>query len=498
MALYLSPTKMPFQRADDAVRSPSGYDPRPMPADGTRSLGLTSDPSEFMTDNAATDALSLLDDLLTRARRAGADAADALLARGVSQSVSQRLGTPEAVERSEGRDVELRVFVGQRQAVVSTTDFAAGSLDELVGRALAMAKAAPEDKYAGIADPGQIARSWPAIEMFDPTEPSAETLVERAKAAEEAALAVAGVTNSEGGEAAWGMTEVALAASNGFAGTYRRSSFSIAASVVAGTGQKMERDYDYTSAVYDADLKSAEEIGRSAGERAVRRLNPRRPKTATLPVVYDPRAGRSVLGHLASAINGTSIARGTSFLKNDMGEALFAPGIRVMDDPHRPRGHRSKPFDGEGLATRPRAMVEGGRLTSWFLDLATARQLGLESTGHASRGAGSPPSPGSTNLYLDKGTVSRDALIADIERGFYVTELMGSSVSLVTGDYSRGAAGYWIENGEITFPVSEMTIAGHLRDIFRTLTPADDLEFKYGIDVPTLRVEGLLVAGGQD
>lgn len=450
-----------------------------------------------MTDSSA-DSLSLLDDLLARARRAGADAADALVARGISQSVSQRLGTPEAVERSEGHDLELRVFVGRRQAVVSSTDFKPDALDELVTRALAMARAAPEDKYAGIADPGQIARSWPAMEMFDPTEPSAETLVERARVAEEAARAVAGVTNSEGAEASWGVTDVALAASNGFAGAYRRSSFSIAVSVVAGAGQKMERDYDYTAAVYDADLESPDAVGRRAGERAVARLNPRRPKTATLPVVYDPRAGRSILGHLASAINGAAIARGTSFLKGSMGEVLFAPGIRVVDDPHRPRGFRSKPFDGEGLPTTRREMVEDGRLTSWFLDLATARQLGLTSTGHAARGAGSPPSPGSTNLYLAPGSIGRDALIGDIERGFYVTELMGSSVSLVTGDYSRGASGFWIENGEITFPVSEMTIAGHLRDVFRTLTPADDLVFKYGVDVPTLRVEGLMVAGGQD
>lgn len=455
-----------------------------------------------MTDTAAstadTDALSLLEDLLARARRAGADSADALFARGVSQSVSQRLGTPEAVERSEGRDMELRVFVGRRQAVVSTTDFQPDAMAELVERALAMAKAAPEDKYAGIAEPGQIARDWPSIEMFDPTEPSAETLVERARIAEEAARAVPGVTNSEGAEASWGVTDVSLAASNGFAGGYRRSSFAISASVVAGTGQKMERDYDYTATVFDADLESPEEIGRRAGEKAVARLNPRRPKTATIPVVFDPRAGRSVLGHLASAINGVSIARGTSFLKNDMGKALFASGIRVVDDPHRPRGHRSKPFDGEGLPTARREVIEDGHLTGWFLDLATSRQLGLQSTGNAARGAGSPPSPSATNLYLAPGVVTRDKLIGEIERGFYITEMMGSSVNLVTGDYSRGAAGYWIENGAITFPVSEMTIAGHLRDIFRTLTPADDLEFKYGMDVPTIRVEGLLVAGGQD
>ncbi|HEY9568927.1 MAG TPA: metallopeptidase TldD-related protein, partial [Thalassobaculum sp.] len=325
-----------------------------------------------------------------------------------------------------------------------------------------------------------------------------ETLVERARAAEDAARAVAGVTNSEGAEASWGVTDVALAASNGFAGSYRRSSVAISVSVVAGAGQKMERDYDYTAAVYDADLEAADVVGRRAGERAVARLNPRRPKTASLPVVYDPRAGRSILGHLASAINGAAIARGTSFLKDSMDQALFAPGISVVDDPHRPRGFRSKPFDAEGLPTTRREMVEDGHLASWFLDLATARQLGLESTGHAARGAGSPPSPGATNLYLAPGSVSRQALIGDIERGFYVTELMGSSVNLVTGDYSRGASGFWIENGELTFPVSELTIAGHLRDVFRSLTPADDLVFKYGVDVPTVRVEGLLVAGGQD
>lgn len=451
-----------------------------------------------MTDLAAADPLDLLADLLARARRAGADSADALLARGTSQSVSQRLGKPESIERSEGRDLELRVFVGRRQAVVSSTDFETDALDELVTRALAMARAAPEDRYAGIADADAIARAWPAVEMFDPTEPSAETLVERARIAEEAARAVAGVTNSEGAEASWGVTDVALAASNGFAGGYRRSSFAISASVLAGSGQKMERDYDYSATVFDADLEAPEAIGRRAGERAVARLNPRRPKTGSIPVVFDPRAGRSILGHLAGAINGVAIARGTSFLKNAMGEALFAPGIRVVDDPHRPRGHRSKPFDGEGLATRRRAVVEDGSLAGWFLDLATARQLGLESTGNAARGAGSPPSPSATNLHIDPGPLAPETLIGEIERGFYVTEMMGSSVSLVTGDYSRGAAGFWIENGRIAFPVSEMTVAGHLRDIFRTLTPANDLVFRYGMDVPTLRVEGLTVAGGND
>ncbi|WPZ35609.1 TldD/PmbA family protein [Thalassobaculum sp. OXR-137] len=447
-----------------------------------------------MTDLSPHD---LLDDLLTRAKRAGADAADAIFAQGVSQSVSQRLGKPEAVERSEGKDLGLRVFVGQRQAVVSTTDLKGDALDDMIERAIAMARVAPEDPYAGLADPAQIAKDWPQIEMFDPTEPSADTLVERARMAEDAARAVAGVTNSEGAEAGFGVTDVTLAATNGFTGAYKRSSYSLSVSVIAGTGQKMERDYDYSAKVFDADLDDPEEVGRRAGERAVRRLNPRRPKTCRVPVIMEPRAARSMLGYLASAISGSAIARGTSFLKDSMGAQLFRPEIQIHDDPHRPRGFRSKPFDAEGLATRPRAVIDNGRLTSWTLDLATARQLGLESTASASRSTGGTPGPSVSNLYLAAGTVSPEDMIKDIESGFLVTEMMGTSVNLVTGDYSRGAAGYWIENGEITFPVSEMTIGGHLKEMFASLLPADDLEFKYGMDSPTIRIEGLLVGGGE-
>ncbi|WP_420563150.1 TldD/PmbA family protein [Thalassobaculum sp.] len=447
-----------------------------------------------MTDLSPHD---LLDDLLTRAKRAGADAADAIFAQGVSQSVSQRLGKPEAVERSEGKDLGLRVFVGRRQAVVSTTDLKGDALDDMIERAVAMAKVAPEDPYAGLAEPSQIAKDWPQIEMFDPTEPSADTLVERARAAEDAARAVAGVTNSEGAEAGYGVTDVTLAASNGFTGAYKRSSYSLGVSVIAGTGQKMERDHDYSAKVFDADLDDPAEVGRRAGERAVRRLNPRRPKTCRVPVVMEPRAARSMLGYLASAISGTSIARGTSFLKESMGAQLFRDDIQIFDDPHRPRGFRSKPFDAEGLATKPRAVIENGRLTSWTLDLATARQLGLESTANAARGTGGTPGPSVSNFYMAAGKVSPEELIKDIESGFFVTEMMGTSVNLVTGDYSRGAAGYWIENGEITFPVSEMTIGGHLKEMFASLVAADDLELKYGMDSPTLRIEGLLVGGGE-
>jgi PmbA protein len=445
-----------------------------------------------MTDLAPLD---LLDDLLARARRAGADAADAIFAQGISQSVSQRLGKPEAVERSEGKDLGLRVFVGQRQAVVSTTDLKGDAIDDMIARAVAMARVAPEDPYAGLADPGQIAKEWPEIEMFDPTEPSADTLVERARAAEDAARSVEGVTNSEGAEASYGVTDVTLAATNGFAGAYKRSSFSMSVAVIAGTGQKMEVDYDYSAKVFDADLEDPVAVGKRAGERAVRRLNPQRPKTARVPIVLEPRAARSMLIYLSQAVSGSAIARGTSFLKDDMGNQLFRPEIRIMDDPHRPRGFRSKPFDAEGLATRPRAVIEGGTLSSWTLDLATARQLGLESTASAARGTGGTPGPAMANLYLAAGSVSPGDLIKDIESGFYITEMMGSSVNLVTGDYSRGAAGYWIENGEITYPVSEMTVGGHLREMFASLTPADDLEFKYGMDSPTIRMDGLLVGG---
>jgi PmbA protein len=445
-----------------------------------------------MTD---IDPTELLADLVARATRAGADAADAVFVDSRSQSITRRWREPEAVERSESADVGLRVLVGRRQAVVSSTDLASDTLTELVERAVAMARVAPEDPYCGLAPADLIARDVPTIEMFDPTEPSTEALIERAAAAEEAALSVDGVTNSEGADAGWGLTRIALAASNGFAGTYKRTSHWISASMLAGSGQAMQRDSDYSAKVFEADLDDPAAIGRSAGERAVARLNPRPVASARIPVIYDQRSARSLLGHLASAINGASVARGTSFLKDKMGERVFAPGISVIDDPHRARGFRSKPFDAEGLATTRRAVVEDGVLRSWFLDLSTARQLGLESTGHAGRGPGGPPSPGPSNLYLAPGTQSREAMIAGVERGLLVTEMMGMSVSIITGDYSRGAGGYWIENGEIAYPVSEVTVAGKLQDIFANMTPASDLEFKYGTDAPTVRVDGMTVAG---
>lgn len=444
---------------------------------------------------AALDPELLLADLLTRARKAGAEAADALLVEGTSLSLARRLGKSEGIERAEGRDLGLRVLMGKRQAVVSSTDFAASALQEMAERAVAMAKAAPEDPYCGIADPVDVARSVPDLDLYDAKEPSTDELEARAAAAEDAARAVPGVTNSEGAESGWSSSRVHLAASNGFSGGYAVSRHSFSVSVLAGTGTGMERDYDFSTGISGRDLKDPAAVGRNAGERAVKRLNPRKMATSQVPVIYDPRVSGGLIGSFASAINGAAIARGTSFLKDRMGQRIFAAGIQIIDDPLRRRGLRSKPFDGEGLPTQRRAMIEDGVLQSWFLDLATARQLHLTSTGNAARGTGAPPSPSPTNLYLAAGTVSPADLIGDIKQGFYITELIGMGTNLVTGDYSRGAAGFWIENGAIAYPVSEVTVAGNLKDMFARLIPANNLEFRYGTDAPTVRIDGMTVAG---
>jgi PmbA protein len=448
-----------------------------------------------MADAEKSNAIDLLHDLITRARRAGADAADAVFVEGVSLSHGRRLGKTEKLERSEGHDLGLRVFVGRQQAVVSSSDRSPEALGELVERVVAMARMVPEDPYCGIAEPGEIAHEWPQLDMADPEEPAAEVLIERARAAEEAALAVPGVTNSEGAEAGWGRSQVALAASNGFAGGYSGTSHGVSASVLSGQGTQMERDYDFASAVYAADLRDPAEIGKTAGERAVKRLGARKMATCRCPVVFDPRVARGLISALLGAISGPAIARGTSFLKDKLGERIFSEAITIIDDPHRQRGRRSKPFDGEGLANRRCAIIDQGVLTTWLLDLRSARQLQLKSTGHAARGTSSPPGPAPTNVWIAPGALSPQALIADIQSGFYVTEMMGMGVNGVTGDYSRGAAGFWIDKGEVAFPVSEMTVAGNLKDMFLRLIAADDLEFKAGIDSPTLRIDDLTVAG---
>ena len=441
-----------------------------------------------------SDYLNLLSDLLAKAKAAGAEAADAVLAAGTSLSVSRRAGQTEHVERAEGRDLGLRVFVGQRAAMVSSSSVDPAGFQALVERAVAMARVIPEDRYAGLADTMRPPEP-DMLDLDDPSEPSAEALIERASRAEEAAMAVPGVTNSEGADAGYGRSEVVLVTSAGFAGRRTGTSHSISATALAGVGTGMQRDYDYHSVAHLSDLDDPIAIGRSAGERAIRRLNPTRPQTAKLPVIYDPRVAGSLLGHLTGAINGASVARGTTFLKDKMGARIFAPGIFIHDDPRRVRGGRSKMFDGEGTPTKARALIEDGILTTWLLDSRSARQLGLVSTGHAARGTGGPPSPSATNLYLAAGTQTPEALMADIKLGLYITELIGMGVNGLTGDYSRGAAGFMIRDGVLAEPVAEFTVAGHLNDIFATLTPANDLRFRRGTDSPTVRVEGMTMAG---
>ena len=441
-----------------------------------------------------TTLLELADRLVAAARRAGADAADAIAVRGMSLSVEVRDGEVEESQRSEGDDVGLRVFVGNRQAVVSSNDIKA-DVAQLAERAIAMARVAPEDRYAGLADRQLLAADIPDLDLIDPDLPSVAVLEARAKSAEAAALAVKGVAKSEGASASAGIGGMVLATSHGFRGSYLSSSHSVSMSAIAGEGTAMERDYDFSSALHASDLDAPERIGRSAGERAVARLNPRKVATMKVPVIFDRRISGGLVGHLAGAINGSAVARKTSFLRDKLGERLFKSGIGIIDDPLRHRGLRSHPFDGEGVAGRRLALVEDGVLKTWLLDCATARELGLATTGHARRGVSSSPSPGPSNLHLEAGSLTPEQMIADISQGFYVTELIGMGVNAVTGDYSRGASGFWIENGVKTYPVSEVTIAGNLIAMFGALEPANDLEFRYGTNAPTVRMEGLTVAG---
>jgi PmbA protein len=476
----------------------------PRPSINLRDLFVISSPSTASSLSAEAATAKLFDQsalttlaqrLVEAARRAGADAADAVAVRGISQGVEVRDGRVEESERSEGDDVGLRVLVGKRQAVVSTNDVGGDGVARLAERAVAMARVAPDDDYVGLADPSLLTREFPDLDLLDPNVPTTVELERRACEAEAAALAVKGVAKSGGASASTGIGGMVLVTSTGFHGAYLRSSQSISATAISGEGTSMERDYDFTAAPHAADLVSPENVGRSAGERTVARSNPRKVETCKVPVVFDPRVSGSLVGHLVGAINGASIARKTSFLKDRLGQQLFASNIRIIDDPLRRRGLRSQPFDAEGVRVRKTALIDQGVLTTWLLDCATARELRLTTTGHAHRGVSSSPSPGSYNLHLEAGEPTPAELISDIRQGFYVTDLIGSGVNGVTGDYSRGASGFWIENGEITYPVSEVTIAGHLLDIFKSMVPANDLSFRYGVNAPTVRIEGLTLGG---
>ena len=438
--------------------------------------------------------LDRLSDLIAHARAAGANTADAVLVAGTSLSVARRLGRTEHVERSEGQDLGLRVFIGKKVAIVSATSIDRAGFADLAERAVAMAKVVPEDSYAGLAETAAPPDTQD-LDMADPAEPLTEDLVARAAIAEDAVLAVPGITNTEGADAGYSRGEIYLVTSAGFAGHRVGTSHSVSATALVGSGTGMQRDYDYDSKVYLTDLDDPASIGQSAAKRALARLNPTRPKTGKMPVVYDPRVATSLLGHLLGAINGASVARGTSFLKEKLGQKIFPSGIFVHDDPRRVRGPRSRVFDGEGTPTKARCFIEDGVLTTWLLDSRSARQLGMTSTGHAARGTSGPPSPAPSNLWLASGTLTPDELMADIKIGVYITELIGMGVNGVTGDYSRGAAGFLIRDGHLAEPVAEITVAGHLMEMFANMAPANDLVFRRGTDSPTVRIDGMTMAG---
>jgi len=440
----------------------------------------------------------LSDQILQAARRAGADTADAIAIDGTSISITVREGALEQAERSEGVDIGLRVFVGQRQACVSSSDTKPDTLQQMAERAVAMAKEAPEDEHAGLADPSQLTTntSTETLELYDPSdEPDPAALQEDATRAEAAALRNAGVSQVQSASAGYGRRRIHLAASNGFSAGYARSDRGLSCVAISGTGAGMERDYDYDSRVFQADLRDAEEIGRIAAERAVERAGARRPKTGAFPVLFDERIASSLIGSLLQATNGSMIARGSSWLRDALGKQVLPDGLSLIEDPHRTRVTGSRLFDAEGLATSRRAIVDNGVLTGWTLDLATARKLGMQSTANAARGTGSPPSPSLTNVSLTQSDKSRADLIADMGTGLLVTSMIGSTINPNTGDYSRGASGFWVENGEITYPVNECTVAGNLRDMLMSIIPANDGRAHLSRVVPSLLVEGLTLAG---
>ena len=430
--------------------------------------------------------------MVEAALKAGADQCDVSVSNGQSVSLSCREGKIENTGRAEGDSFSLRVFVGKKVASVSTNQI--NDLQMVAERAVAMAKVSPEDPFQGLAEPDEIAREFPKLELLDETVPTNAQLQDYALEAEAAGVAVKGVAKSMGASAGWGTSGFVLATSNGFSGSFARSGFSCSASMVSGEGESMERDYDFTSAVFMEDLRSAKEVGMTAGERAVRRANPRQVKSGSFPVLFDRRQTSGFLGALLGAINGSSVARKTSFLRDQMGRQVTSHSIQVFDDPLRKRGLGSRPFDGEGRPCKPMTLVEDGILQTWLLDGATARELGLESNGRASRnGAGT--SPGSTNAWIPNGEKSIEELAKDIGTGFYCTETIGHGLNMVTGDYSKGASGYWIENGEITYPVAGITIAGNLKDMFVKMIVASDLEFRGSVNAPSMLFETITIGG---
>jgi PmbA protein len=432
------------------------------------------------------------------AKKHGATSADAIVIDSTDLSCGIRNGAPETIERAESCGIGLRAFIGQSSAVLSSSDMGAESLARTAENVVAMAKIAPPDPYAGLADPALLAKSIPAMELADPHEPSMKDLQGMARACEEAGRSVNGITNSEGGETGYSRYTIALVTSHGFAQHYEATHYSVACSLIAGEGERMQRDYDYTTSVFLADMQRPETIGRNAAKRTLDRLNPRKIPSQQAAIFFEPRVGKSLLGAFGRAISGSAVARKTSFLKDSMGMQIFHSGIEVIDDPLLPRGLGSSPFDAEGIAAKKQQLIQNGVLQQWLLDVRSANQLGLTTTGHASRGLSDASHPASTNLYIAPSKQTPDELFASVPNGLLVTETIGSGTNLITGDYSVGASGFWMENGKPMFPVSEITIAGNLKDMFASMRVGNDLEFRYSTNVPTIMIPQMTIAGADD
>ena len=437
--------------------------------------------------------------LIDTALSNGATAADCVLSRSRGLSLTRRLGKDETIERYEDFDTGLRVFVGNKIASVSTNDNSETAIRDVAKRAVDMAKIAPQDDFSLIASQETL-NDFPiqnsiSVDSYDEVEPNIDIIRDRAKEVEDSALSVKGITNSDGADASWGEGETLLMTSNGFFGSSKKSNHSVSVVVIAEKDGKMERDYDYSSKVFGKDLRNSNHIGIEAAKKTLARIGATKPLTGKYPVIFDPRVSRSIAGHFASAINGSAIARKTSFLKDMLNKQIANPAINIIDDPFLKRGLGSRLFDAEGLGSRKYTLIKDGVLEQWLLDLSSAKQLNLKPSGNAKRGISGPPSPGTSNFMISPGDVTPENLIKNVSEGFFVTDMIGSSVSMITGDYSRGASGFWIKNGELSIPITEATIAGNLKEMFMTLQPANDIDYSHSINSPTLLIEGMTIAG---
>lgn len=439
--------------------------------------------------------LNILGNLIESALKQGATAADAIIIDSTSLSTEIRLQKLISMERSSDTAVALRVMINQQQAIVSTSDFAKSSLDNVIEKAIAMAKVTPANPHLFLANKEQITKNIPKLELFDDHEPSANVLIEKATQTESYALDNKQITNSEGASAQYQANNIYFATSEGFQHSYQTSSSALSLEVLAGKDESMQTGGSYTIARFAKDLKSPEEIGREAAKQAVDKLNPRKIVTSQMPVIFDRKAAKALLGAFAGAINGLSISRGTSFLIDHLGQEIFNPLINIIDDPFINKGLASRPFDAEAISGGKLNIVEKGILNNYLLDLQTAYKLKMQTTGHASRGLSTAPNPNPSNMYIQSGSISLDEMIKSLKKGILITEIFGHGANIITGDYSQGIVGFYIENGEILYPISEMTAAGNLKSMFKQMIPANDLKLETSINSPSLMIETMTLGG---